>query len=450
MASQCSILRAGRHLVGAIGAFAAVAAVAGAQVITEFPTPTAGGPYNIALGPDGNLWFTYFNAAKIGRITPAGAITEFSTAGNPVGITAGPDGAIWFTENLSSGAGKVGRMTTAGSMAGEFTVPTAFPNLAQITTGPDGNLWFTEFSKGKIGRCTTGGGIVDFDVPAGPNSEPLGIVAGPDGALWFAEFSGAATFNVGRITTAGIVTNEYPIAHGGEEITVGSDGNLWVAEFPTAVGRVTPAGGVTDFELGSPKGPRGIAHGPDGNLWFTEFGDNKIGRITTTGTVTEFPIPTAGGGPRGIVAGPDGALWFTELSGNQIGRITTGAPPTSYFSVAPCRVADTRSAAGPYGGPALAANADRTFVVAGQCSIPVDAASVAFNFTVTGAASAGDLRTVPAGIALPLVSTLNWAAGQTRANNAVVSLGAGGAIVVHPDQASGTVHLIVDVNGYFK
>jgi virginiamycin B lyase len=69
----------------------------------------------------------------------------------------------------------------------------------------------------------------------------------------------------------------------------------------------------------------GIA-GPDGNLWFTyeDFttGACDIGRITTSGIATLFPIPTANSGPTDITAGPDGNVWFTEAVGN-VGRITT-------------------------------------------------------------------------------------------------------------------------------
>ena len=57
--------------------------------------------------------------------------------------------------------------------------------------------------------------------------------------------------------------------------------------------------------------------------------DNKIGRITPTGTVTEFPIPTAQSGAGAITAGLDGNLWFTEFF--QIGRIT----PTGTFTEFP-------------------------------------------------------------------------------------------------------------------
>jgi hypothetical protein len=57
----------------------------------------------------------------------------------------------------------------------------------------------------------------------------------------------------------------------------------------------------------------------------------------------------------------------------------------------------------------------------------------------------------PSGAAVPLTSTINFSAGQTRANNAVVTLGADGGIAFISGQASGnTVDLIVDVNGYFQ
>jgi biotin transporter BioY len=121
-----------------------------------------------------------------------------------------------------------------------------------------------------------------------------------------------------------------------------------------------------------------------------------------------------------------------------------------YYTVTPCRLVDTRTAAGPHGGPALGALSTRTFVVAGQCGVPPAAKALSFNITVTQGTAFGDLRVYPAGIAPPLVSVINYAAGQTRANNGVVVLGAAGDLVVQSDQPSGTVHVIIDVNGYFQ
>src|SRR5262249_21646516 len=128
----------------------------------------------------------------------------------------------------------------------------------------------------------------------------------------------------------------------------------------------------------------------------------------------------------------------------------TPVTPAQFYTLTPCRVADTRNPVGAYGGPALAANADRIFVVAGQCGIPANATAVSFNFTITQPTASGDLRAVPGGGVLPLVSAINWRSAQTRANNSIVALGPSGNLLVHLDQPLGTVHLIIDVNGYFQ
>src|SRR5262245_30194294 len=128
--------------------------------------------------------------------------------------------------------------------------------------------------------------------------------------------------------------NEFPIGNTALplDIVAGPDGNFWFAEMVHRIGRMTPAGVVTEFPIPTASaGPESIVAGPDGALWFTESGGNKIGRITTAGDFTEFPVPTANSQPNGITLGPDGALWFTENQGNKIGRITTAGVITNEF-----------------------------------------------------------------------------------------------------------------------
>jgi len=122
----------------------------------------------------------------------------------------------------------------------------------------------------------------------------------------------------------------------------------------------------------------------------------------------------------------------------------------AFYTVAPCRIVDTRGAAGARGGPALAAGAVRTFPIAGGCGIPASAWAVSVNVTVTEPTAAGHLRIYPGGTPLPPSSSLNFAAGATRANDAVAALGSAGDLTVYAGQESGTVHLILDVNGYFE
>jgi len=334
-------------------------------------------PAGITKGPDGNLWFTESGSGRIGRMTPAGVVTEFAVpkvpapAGSPPGtpatppplgaITIGPDGALWFT----GVPGEIGRITTAGVVT-EFAVPAVPPpagspagtattpaSISAITAGPDGALWFTGVP-GAVGRITTSGVVTEFAVPdippaagspagaAGTQVTPSAITAGPDGALWFAGVPG----KVGRITTAGVVAEfavpDIPPPAGSAAgtaatqatltaITSGPDGALWFTGIPAEVGRITTTGVVTEFAepeapapAGSPAGTGGstptltaITTGPDGNLWLTTLGTDSgtnpaIGRITASGVFTFFDVPGNFSIFGGLTAGPDGNLWFTE------------------------------------------------------------------------------------------------------------------------------------------
>jgi hypothetical protein len=125
-------------------------------------------------------------------------------------------------------------------------------------------------------------------------------------------------------------------------------------------------------------------------------------------------------------------------------------PPADFFTLLPCRAIDTRGSTGPFGGPALVAGQTRTFDLAGRCAIPATASAVSVNVTVTQPTAAGNVRLYPAGTALPNVSSLNYSAGQTRGNNAIVRLSSAAGLAIHCAQASGSAHLILDVNGYFE
>jgi hypothetical protein len=126
------------------------------------------------------------------------------------------------------------------------------------------------------------------------------------------------------------------------------------------------------------------------------------------------------------------------------------APVASRLNTVPqCRIVDTRNAPGAYGGPAIPGNGSRTFVLTGQCGIPATARSVAGNLTVVQASTGGYLTAYPAGQSLPLASTVNFGAGATRANNAVLPLSSGGAVSVF-NGAAGPANFLLDVTGYFE
>src|SRR5262245_9502600 len=128
-------------------------------------------------------------------------------------------------------------------------------------------------------------------------------------------------------------------------------------------------------------------------------------------------------------------------------------PALTYYTITPCRMIDTRGPNGPLGGPALVGQVDREFALVGvgaACAIPSQARAVSVNVTVTQPQSGGNLRLYPADQPLPLASMLNYSAGQTRGNNAIVLLSATGTLKARAVQTAGTTtHMILDVNGYF-
>jgi hypothetical protein len=122
---------------------------------------------------------------------------------------------------------------------------------------------------------------------------------------------------------------------------------------------------------------------------------------------------------------------------------------TDFHTVTPCRLVDTRAAA----GPALAGGSTRTFTVTGgTCGVPSAAVAVSVNVTAAEAAANGNLVVFPGNSVLePSASTLHFAAGVNRANNAVVLLATDGSGSLKvKNRSADAVHLVLDVSGYFE
>ncbi|MBI2704859.1 MAG: hypothetical protein HYX32_06170 [Actinobacteria bacterium] len=127
-------------------------------------------------------------------------------------------------------------------------------------------------------------------------------------------------------------------------------------------------------------------------------------------------------------------------------------PPTcpcgdGFTASAPFRILDTRTGTG---GPAapIGGGAVQQLQVAGANGIPADADAVVVNFTITGASENSHLTAWPSGGEVPTASNLNWNPGDTIANQAIVKVGAGGAISLRNN--SGSVNVIADVAGWFR
>lgn len=323
-----------RAVACAAGFGCAVLGTAGAQTITQFPySPNAQSlPQYITRGPDGALWFAEGRSKKIGRMTTTGQYTGFplpAGKSEPQSIVLGSDGAFWYSRTgdpFQFVKSKIGRMTTAGAVT-EYDMNFSERSLL-LAAGPDGAIWFVGPDETTVGRITTAGAVTMFPFPL--NSRPVAIAVGPDGNLWITEFDDN---KIARMKTDGTFV-EFPIPTadaGAVGITQGSDGAMWFSERNAdKIGRITTAGVVTEYPLPIPNGgPEDITMGPDGNMWFIEGQGNAVSRVTTAGVITEYGIPTPASVPLGITAGPDGALWFTEGTQDAIGRfrIVAGTSP---------------------------------------------------------------------------------------------------------------------------
>jgi hypothetical protein len=156
-------------------------------------------------------------------------------------------------------------------------------------------------------------------------------------------------------------------------------------------------------------------------------------------------VPTGTGGAINAFAS-DPTHVILDINGHF--GATGGAGSLSFYPVTPCRVADTRGAAGAFGGPMLGGGSTRSFAVPqSACGIPSTAKAYSVNVTVVPSGPLSYLTAWPTGTAQPVVSTLNSWDGAVVANAAIVPAGTNGAISIFVTDAT---HVILDINGYFQ
>ena len=123
----------------------------------------------------------------------------------------------------------------------------------------------------------------------------------------------------------------------------------------------------------------------------------------------------------------------------------------SYFALNPCRVVDTRNANSVNGGPIMAANSTRSFTIRGVCGVPTTAKAVSLNLAVTGMTLGGFVTLWPSGLARPIVSSINFTGSESAlANGAIVGLSTRTQDLSVYNGSSGSLHIIIDVTGYFQ
>ena len=363
-----------------------------------------------------------------------------------------------------------------------------FSQLRGVTHGPSGVVVVSSGPPATLYRVDNG--VVALGpITSSPPIGPVGIATEANGNFLVAQ----ATAGVGRYSSSGPALTGYT---GGNlqlvsDVSVAANGDIFVSDAGSLAGgsnkivKIDPvSGNQTVIASGGVLDGSGILFGltvdTNGDIYTTHGAPMLTGgtvfKVTPGGTVT--PV-TSGGlldGAAGITFGAPGELIVASSSNDSIVKVNiatgiqtmvhSGSPLVSpfgirriaslegvglnYFTINPCRVVDTRGGA-PIGGPVLQAQQTRTLAVAGNCAIPASAKAISINLAVTQPTATGNVRLFPAGQPVPTISSINYSTGQTRGNNSVVPLSALGQMAAFVGQPAGTtVHLIIDVNGYFE
>jgi uncharacterized repeat protein (TIGR01451 family) len=354
-----------------------------------------------------------------------------------VAANAGPNDAAGATVTDPMPWALTGVTWTCAGSAGGVCPPSGSGDVnAAVTLPAGGSVTFT--ATGTVSPSATGSltntatatmplGVTD---PAPGNnwatdSDPLV----PTADLSITKTDGQASAIPGQpLSYTMVVANAGPSTAAGATVTD--------AMPPALTGVGWTCVGSAGSACGSPSGSGSISTTvslpPGGSVTYTVTGTvapSATGTLVNTATVT----------PPGGVTDPT----FGDNSATDADALDLG-----YYTLVPCRLADTRAAE----GPALSANATRTFPVSGLCGVPSDATAVAIVFAVVNESDFGHLTLYPAGVAPPLASSINFVINQTRTNNAVMPLGTNGQIDVQctMSSGSGTTHFVLDVYGYFK
>ena len=229
----------------------------------------------LAAAPDGSVWIAEPSADRIWHFTPNGTYTAIDVSGQPTEVAIGRDGNPWFTQYTGN---KIGRINADGSIS-EFTVPTPNSGPYGITFGGDGNIWFTEFNGNNVGRITPTGDFHEYPLTAGAFPSEI---ASSDAYVAFVELP---LNKIGFIVIKPESGFEQAIptaAAGAQGITYGPDGAFWFVEYlANKIGRLVPGEAITEYSIPyASSGPRMIAAGPGGDLWFTQQSSSSIGRVS--------------------------------------------------------------------------------------------------------------------------------------------------------------------------
>lgn len=305
---------------------AATTAATSEPRLEDFDVPAGSRPHDVAVGPDGRVWYTAQGSGELGRLDPrTGAVEEvpLGDGSRPNGVITGPDGAPWVTD---SGLNAIIRVDPGSFEVQAFPLPADRPNANLNTAVFDGSgtLWFTG-QAGVYGRLSPADNSVEvFDAPGGRG--PYGITATPDGYVYYASLAGSHIARVDTTTGEATVIEPPTAGQGTRRVWSDSHGRIWSSQWDA--GQVAVYDPATDrwHEWKLPgDSPQAYAVFVDDRdlVWLSDFGANALVRFDpATEEFSSFSLPSHPSEVRQIHGRP-GEVWGAESAADRLVVVRT-------------------------------------------------------------------------------------------------------------------------------
>ncbi len=315
----------------------------------------------LAIGMNHTVWVSLMPAlgqrarsnSAIAEITPTGAISVSRLPGStlPEAIAVGADGDLWYSDSLH--AMIVRRLHTGGFRSYPIPIdlskykdvvppylvsgPATFPYVPNaMAFGADKFLWIT-LAGCMIARLNPADGHIAVSriVESGdPSCEPVSIVAGADGNMWFtvldAEADESGPGRIGRIDHDGVVKLFLLPSGCGLPVSLvrGPDRSLWFADpLMARIGRVKMDGHAQDCKFSgfnregsSYSGIGAIASASGRDLWYTLTDETltprSLMRLSADGKAEPVELPTTVASPDFLALDGSTRMWIHDSNSN--------------------------------------------------------------------------------------------------------------------------------------
>jgi virginiamycin B lyase len=311
-----------RHLAFALAVVSMLSAAADAQDSKYYELAKGDYPHDVAIGPNGEVWFAGQKAGIAGRLDPASGRIERIPLGKnsaPHGVIVGPDGAAWFTDG---GQNAIVRVDPASNEVKVWPLPPErmpYSNLNTAAFDGKGRIWFTG-QNGIYGRLDPKS--ADMKVWDAPNGRgPYGMTSTPSGDIWFVSLAGNYLANVDLESGTATVYEPPTKEQGARRVWSDSKGRLWVSEWNSGNVSVYDPSAKRWQQWKLPgERPRTYAVwvDPEDKVWLTDWASNAVVCFDPENEVFQsFPSDRPGANVRQLL-GRKGETWIAESGTERI------------------------------------------------------------------------------------------------------------------------------------